>query len=105
MLSREAREAGFYPSFGTHDDEIGREVVKMANARGWRRDEFEIELLYGVRTHWLHELRRQGVAVRVYLPFGTDWWPYVMRRLGENPRNLLLVARPLISRSSGGPRD
>lgn len=101
MFSREAREAGFYPSFGTHDDEIGREIAKMASANGWTRDDYEIEFLYGVRTQWLRELRQQGVAVRVYLPFGTDWWPYVMRRLGENPRNLLLVARPLVLRGSG----
>lgn len=93
MLSAEARETGFYPSFGTHDDAIGREIVRIADANGWRRDEYEIEFLYGVRTAWQHELRRNGVAVRVYLPFGIDWWPYVMRRLGENPRNLLLLTR------------
>lgn len=93
MLSAEAREAGFYPTFATHDDVIGREVVRIADANGWRRDEYEIEFLYSVRTAWQHELRQNGVAVRVYLPFGTDWWPYVMRRLGENPRNLLLLAR------------
>lgn len=93
MLSAEAREAGFYPSFGTHDDAIGREIVRIADANGWRRDEYEIEFLYGVRTAWQDELRQHGVAVRVYLPFGIDWWPYVMRRLGENPRNLLLLTR------------
>jgi proline dehydrogenase len=93
MLSAEAREAGFYPSFATHDDAIGREIVRIADANGWRRDEYEIEFLYGVRTAWQHELRQNGVAVRVYLPFGIDWWPYVMRRLGETPRNLLLLTR------------
>ncbi|MEJ3652140.1 proline dehydrogenase family protein [Actinomycetes bacterium KLBMP 9759] len=93
MLSAEARKSGFYPTFATHDDAIGREVVRIADANGWQRDEYEIEFLYSVRPAWQDELRRNDVAVRVYLPFGTDWWPYVMRRLGENPRNLLLVAR------------
>ncbi|MDX6390510.1 MAG: proline dehydrogenase [Streptosporangiaceae bacterium] len=91
MLSPAARKAGFYPSFGTHDDVLAREVIKLARANGWQPDQYEIEFLYGVRTPWQRELRNDGVAVRVYLPFGTDWWPYVMRRIGENPRNLLLV--------------
>jgi proline dehydrogenase len=98
MLSAEAREAGFYPSFGTHDDAIGREIVRIATANGWRPGEYEIEFLYGVRPAWQRELRQQDVAVRVYLPFGTDWWPYVMRRLGENPRNILLLTRARFQR-------
>ena len=93
MLSAEARQAGFYPTFGTHDDAIAREVIALARKRGWRPGEYEFEFLYQVRPEWQRELRREGHAVRVYLPFGTDWWPYVMRRIGENPRNLLLVSR------------
>lgn len=98
MLSPAARETGFYPSFGTHDDLLAREVVKLARSNGWQPDEYEIEFLYGVRTSWQRDLRKDGVAVRVYLPFGTDWWPYVMRRLGENPRNLFLLTRPVVPR-------
>ena len=96
MLSPAAREAGFYPSFRTHDDVLAREVIGLARANGWQPGQYEIEFLYGVRPQWQHELRDDGVAVRVYLPFGTDWWPYVMRRIGESPRNLLLLTRPLI---------
>lgn len=95
MLSPAAREAGFYPSFGTHDDVLAREVIRLAQANGWQPGQYEIEFLYGVRPAWQRELRNYGVAVRVYLPFGTDWWPYVMRRIGERPRNLLLLTRPL----------
>jgi proline dehydrogenase len=102
MLSPAAREAGFYPSFGTHDDALAREVVKLAQANGWQSDQYEIEFLYGVRTAWQRELRANGIAVRVYLPFGTDWWPYVMRRIGENPRNLLLLTRSLVPRHGRG---
>jgi proline dehydrogenase len=98
MLRPQAKEAGFYPAFGTHDDAIAREVIALAHAKGWRPDEYEFEFLYQVRPEWQRELRRQGHAVRVYLPFGTDWWPYVMRRIGENPRNLLLVTRILRQR-------
>jgi proline dehydrogenase len=100
MLSPQAKRAGLYPSFATHDDRLGRAVVAMASERGWLPSEYEIEFLYGVRSDWLRQLRQMGVPVRVYLPFGTDWWPYVMRRLGENPRNALLVARPMLSRDA-----
>jgi proline dehydrogenase len=93
MLAPEARDAGFYPSFATHDDAIIDRVIGLAWASGWRPEEYEVECLYGVRTRWQSELRRHGVNVRVYLPFGADWWPYVMRRVGENPSNLLRVAR------------
>jgi proline dehydrogenase len=94
MLSPAAREAGFYPSFATHDDVLAREIARLAQANGWQPGQYEIEFLYGVRPAWQRELRNQGVAVRVYLPFGTDWWAYVMRRIGEQPRNLLLLTRP-----------
>jgi proline dehydrogenase len=93
MLTPEARKAGFYPSFATHDDALVERVIRFARANGWSREDYEVEFLYGIRTHWQLELRRRGINVRVYLPFGTDWWPYVMRRIGENPRNLLRVAR------------
>ncbi len=99
MLSAEAREAGFYPVFATHDDALARELFDLAQANGWRPDQYEFELLYGVRPGWQQQLRAQGQAVRVYLPFGTDWWPYAIRRVGENPRNLLLLGRALMPRA------
>ncbi|WP_231891721.1 hypothetical protein [Achromobacter ruhlandii] len=52
-------------------------------------------MLYGVRPDWQLALRRLGYAVRVYLPFGADWWPYAVRRVGEHPRNAWLLARSL----------
>ncbi|HEY3006544.1 MAG TPA: proline dehydrogenase family protein [Micromonosporaceae bacterium] len=93
MLSPEARAARMYPSFATHDEELVDRVIKMATEHGWAPHEYEIECLYGVRPQWQRELRRRGVQVRVYLPFGDDWWAYVLRRVGERPRNLLQVAR------------
>jgi proline dehydrogenase len=93
MLSPEARAARMYPSFATHDEVLVEHVIKLAAEHGWTVDEYEIECLYGVRPQWQCALRRRGIHVRVYLPFGTDWWAYVLRRVGERPQNILQVAR------------
>ncbi|WP_063583317.1 proline dehydrogenase family protein [Achromobacter ruhlandii] len=95
MLSSQARAAGFLPVFGTHDDRLAGAIMALARERGWGADEFEFEMLYGVRPDWQLALRRLGYAVRVYLPFGADWWPYAVRRVGEHPRNAWLLARSL----------
>ncbi|WP_315140304.1 proline dehydrogenase family protein [Achromobacter marplatensis] len=97
MLSREARDAGFHPVFGTHDDRLAGAIMTLARERGWPPDGFEFEMLYGVRPDWQLALRGLGYNVRVYLPFGGDWWPYAIRRVGENPRNAWLLARSLTS--------
>lgn len=97
MLSPAAREAGFLPVFGTHDDRLAGAIMMLARERGWAPDDFEFEMLYGVRPDWQLALRRLGYNVRVYLPFGADWWPYAIRRVGENPRNAWLLARSLAS--------
>ncbi len=95
MLSPEARSHGFYPVFATHDDRIIALVRAMAKSNGWTQGQYEFELLYGVRPALLHELRDQGERVRVYLPFGRDWWPYAIRRVGEAPRNAWFAVRAL----------
>ncbi len=95
MLSPAARQAGFLPVFGTHDDRLAGAIMALARERGWAPDAFEFEMLYGVRPDWQLALRRLGYNVRVYLPFGADWWPYAIRRVGENPRNAWLLARSL----------
>lgn len=95
MLSPQARAAGFLPVFGTHDDRLAGAIMALARERGWGADKFEFEMLYGVRPDWQLALRRLGYAVRVYLPFGADWWPYAVRRVGEHPRNAWLLARSL----------
>lgn len=97
MLSHEARESGFYPVFGTHDDRLAGAILTLARERGWAPDAFEFEMLYGVRPDWQLALRGLGYNVRVYLPFGADWWPYAIRRVGENSRNAWLLARSLTS--------
>ncbi len=100
MLSREALDSGFQPVFGTHDDRLAGAILALARERGWPPEAFEFEMLYGVRPDWQLALRRLGYNVRVYLPFGGDWWPYAVRRVGENPRNAWLLARTLTSDQS-----
>lgn len=94
-LSPAARAAGVFPSFGTHDHRAIAEIAVAAEVNGWSRDEYEIEMLYGVRTDLQRVLVRNGHRVRVYLPFGADWFPYSIRRVGESPRNLRFAAAAL----------
>jgi proline dehydrogenase len=97
MLSEEARGTGFYPIFGTHDDGIIDKIINIANSRKWKKDEYEFEMLYGVRTSYQKQLVHAGGKLRLYLPFGTDWWPYAVRRVGESPKNAKFLFKSLIS--------
>jgi proline dehydrogenase len=96
MLSSEARAIGFYPIIATHDDGIHAFAVDLARRNGWQPGEYEFEMLLGVRMDAARGLARRGERVRLYVPFGRDWWPYAVRRIGENPRNALLRARSLV---------
>jgi proline dehydrogenase len=95
MLSDEAKAAGFYPSFATHDHRLLEELGDLARARGWPPDRYEIEMLFGVRPELQRELVRRGHRVRAYVPFGEEWWPYAVRRVGESAGNLTLLALAL----------
>ena len=79
-------------AFGTHDDRIIEELGDAAKARG------EVQLLYGVRSELAERLRRTGWRVRIYTPYGPDWWPYSLRRMAERPANLRFVLRSLFGR-------
>lgn len=96
LLSGAARDAGVYPAFATHDHRLIEEIICQAEAHSWPRDRYEFEMLYGVRPELQRDLARRGHRVRVYLPFGTDWFPYAIRRVGESPRNLRFVASTLL---------
>ena len=95
LLAPAARRAGCYPSFATHDERLIDIVLDTAWRQGWSRDEFEFEMLYGVRPELQRALVARGYRVRAYLPFGTDWFPYAIRRVGESPRNLRFAVRAL----------
>lgn len=96
MFSAEARASGSYPIVASHDSALHRHAVERARAGGWPDDAWEIELLLGVRPDAAAALVAQGLRVRLYTPFGEDWFPYAARRVGEDPRNALLLARSLL---------
>jgi len=79
-------------AFGTHDDRIISRLGARAQERG------EIELLYGVRNELAVQLVAKGWRVRIYTPYGPDWWPYSLRRMAERPANLRFVLRSLVGR-------
>jgi proline dehydrogenase len=87
LLSPEARAKGVYPIFGTHDDRIIDAIRPLAARNSWGTAEYEFEMLLGVRPSYQEQLVSEGHRVRLYLPFGTEWWPYSIRRVGENAAN------------------
>lgn len=82
---------GRYPGIATHDERIIAETVRFARAEGIGADRFEFQMLYGVRRDLQERLVREGWRVRVYVPFGTQWYPYLMRRLAERPANIAFI--------------
>ena len=72
----------------THDARMVREALRAAATHGVTRERFEFQLLYGIRNDLQRALRDRGYRVRVYVPYGADWYPYMMRRLAERPANL-----------------
>jgi proline dehydrogenase len=96
LLAPDAQARGVYPGFATHDERLQRHVQRLAVERGIAADRFEIQMLYGIR-HDLHAILRQaGLALRVLVPFGEDWYGYFMRRLAERPANLLFLLRNVL---------
>ncbi|MBA3019823.1 proline dehydrogenase family protein [Propionicimonas sp.] len=104
LLSRAARESGVYPSFATHDHRLIEEIIAQAKAHDWSPEAYEFEMLYGVRPELQRDLVRRGHRVRVYLPFGNDWFPYAIRRVGESPRNLRFVTSALTRHAARPPQ-
>ncbi len=88
-----------YPAIATHDPALIDVAKTRAAARGLGRDRFEFQMLYGIRRDLQASLVAEGYRVRVYIPFGRQWFPYFMRRLGERPANVGFVVRSLIRES------
>ena len=95
LLGSEAKAQGVSPVFGTHDERLIDHARRVAADQGWRPDQWEVEMLLGVRPALQRKLVAEGVAVRLYVPFGERFWPYSIRRVGENPRNLPFVLNAL----------
>ena len=82
---------GNYPGIATHDEAIIRHATGFVARNNIPRDRFEFQMLYGVRRDLQERLSREGYRMRVYIPFGTQWYPYLMRRLAERPANIVFI--------------
>jgi proline dehydrogenase len=85
--------SGFYHAIATHDPHMLGETIRWAAAKGISKHDFEFQMLYGVRTDLQRRLVEGGYRMRVYIPYGRDWFPYFMRRLAERPANLGFLLR------------
>lgn len=95
-LMKTLMKSGVYHGLATHDENIIRQAEAFATAEKISPDSFEFQMLYGIRRDLQQELVRKGWGVRVYIPFGTEWYPYFMRRLGERPANAVFILRNLL---------
>ncbi len=87
---------GHYPAIATHDPKMIALTRQVAREHNVAADRFEFQMLYGVRRDLQAMLVREGYRVRVYIPFGREWFPYFMRRLGERPANVMFVVRGIL---------
>ena len=95
-LMKTLLKSGIYHGLATHDEKIIKEAQAFAKSEKIARESFEFQMLYGIRRDLQRRLVRAGWRMRVYIPFGTEWYPYFMRRLGERPANVLFIARNLL---------
>jgi proline dehydrogenase len=95
-LMKRLLDAGHYPAIATHDPEMIAATKTYAAERQYAKDRFELQMLYGVRRDLQAGLVRDGYRVRVYVPFGEQWFPYFMRRLGERPANVGFVIKGIL---------
>ena len=89
-------DEGTYPAIATHDEAIIASTCAYAGSRNIARDRFEFQMLYGIRRDLQASLVADGHRMRIYLPFGRQWFPYFMRRLGERPANVGFVLRAIL---------
>ncbi len=97
-LMKTLMKSGVYHGLATHDEKIIDLAKTFATQENISRDAFEFQMLYGIRRDLQQRLVREGWRMRVYIPFGTEWYPYFMRRLAERPANALFLARNLLRR-------
>jgi len=98
MLGERAIQNGFYPALATHDHRLILHAEREVTRRGIDKDKFEFQMLHGVRRDWQRRLAADGYRVRIYVPYGTQWYPYFMRRLAERPANVLFMARAFLGK-------
>ena len=93
---------GVYPALATHDDDVIETLKAFASKEGIGPERFEFQMLHGVRRDLQQQLHKEGYNVRVYVPFGISWYPYLMRRLAERPANVLFFVGSLVRESPLG---
>jgi proline dehydrogenase len=91
-------KSGIYHGLATHDEKIINQAKQFAISEKVPREAFEFQMLFGIRRDLQRQLVRDGWGLRVYIPFGTEWYPYLMRRLAERPANALFIAKNLFRR-------
>ena len=87
---------GNYPAIATHDPAMIDATKAFAAERGIAKEKYEFQMLYGIRRDLQNQLKADGYRVRVYVPFGREWFPYFMRRLGERPANVGFVIKGIL---------
>src|SRR6478736_4368806 len=98
-------QAGAYPGIATHDPAIIKEAKRFAKERGIDPSRFEFQMLYGVRRDLQEQLVKEGYRMRVYVPFGTQWYPYLMRRLAERPANVAFITGNVVREVLGSKKS
>jgi proline dehydrogenase len=100
-LARSLLRDGANPALATHDGRLIGRLLRFAEGEGIAPQRYEFQMLYGVRRDLQAELLRRGQRVRVYVPYGTEWYPYFMRRLAEKPANVAFLLRSLLKEGRG----
>jgi proline dehydrogenase len=90
--------SGVYHGIATHDEAIIAQTRRFVDEREIDRNSFEFQMLYGIRRDLQQSLVKEGFRVRVYVPFGKEWYPYFMRRLAERPANVLFIAKNMLKK-------
>ena len=104
VLLEGAKDRKFFPAIASHDMAMVTHAQAEANRLGVAKNAFEFQMIYGIRRDLQEEVHTGGYTLQVYVPFGTDWCPYFMRRLSERPANCWFVLRSLLAESAGGAR-
>jgi proline dehydrogenase len=97
-LTKMLLRSGIYHGIATHDEKIIAATIDFAKKEGIAPEEFEFQMLHGIRRDLQEKLVAEGWRMRVYVPFGTEWYPYFMRRLAERPANVVFIAKNLLRR-------
>jgi len=97
-LAKLLLKSGIYHGLATHDEHIIAEMKRFAKAENIPPTAYEFQMLHGIRRDLQQQLVREGYGLRVYVPFGTEWYPYFMRRLAERPANVFFIAKQILSK-------